>query len=84
MFLVTFCAVLDDLPLALFPTLAEAEAFGRSVTGADDPRVRAAADLLGRDTSTEVCVTVVRFEGGLPDWSAIVREFDAEPATALD
>jgi len=77
-YLVVFRADLDDLPLLLTADRAEAHEFAQSVTGVDDPRVRAVCELYQLDTSTENGVAVVSFVAGRPTDVHLVKDFDGQ------
>lgn len=73
-FLLVYCTSIDDLPVALFATLAEAQSAAASA-GLDGLR-DAATDLLDRDSADPVCVRVIEFAGGLPVHDHYVRDLD--------
>jgi hypothetical protein len=69
-FLVLFVHTMDDIPIGLFSTHAEAVAFGM-----DQPRNLEVPRWWPADCSTPVHVAVVEFIDGKPNAYVIIKDF---------
>lgn len=78
-FLAALRHTMDDIPLRLFATEAEAWHFAAGVGTNDGEREK---DLLVIDASTPVCVAVYTFEAGLLSSCTIVKSFDGDERRA--
>lgn len=79
MYLVIERHTMDDLPIGLFETRAEAVKFAAEFT---EPQSEKTVDRLGFDCTTPCNISIVRFRGSRPQSMSCVRSYDDEPATA--
>lgn len=78
MYLVQFVCLRDRIPLFASHEKNFAVAYGRSLTGLDDPRVQAAAGVVDCISTKQVMVELVEFENFIPKSREILRDFWAE------
>lgn len=82
-FLVMLSCNLDDVPLKLVRTLAEAERYAarlithyEAVPDEHHPDVIRVCDLMGRDATQDCCVRIVTFRSGRPVRDVVVKGAD--------
>jgi hypothetical protein len=77
MFLVLHRCTMDDLPVALFPTKAEAVDFADSLEEMPSEEIQ---QLFRLDSTTPISVAIVEFSGSRPIHVCFARSFEEESA----
>jgi len=73
-FLVELVQTMDELPIRLCKTKAEAIRIAKRTAGKPTQKIR---EVFNTDASTPICVAVTAFRNGRPIKTEVVKSFDA-------